>query len=67
MSLVKKYRLHPGVVKSSDGDIHRISAPMLAKLWCVPMSECVVSLDGNRRDGLDLIDLHPREDGQYHG
>lgn len=70
--MMKRYVLHPGpVVSRTDGQTHQISAPVLARLYGVPMGECVIA----RRDELgrenvgawppDPVHLSPRYDGNY--
>ena len=68
---MKRYVLHPGYIKSrSDGDWHYIDAYRLAKLYGVPLHECIV-VDANRpetfrsRDLSGFKHLYPREDGKY--
>lgn len=64
-----KYALHPGFVNSkTDGERHFITATMLAKLYGVKITECLVcradhpSYGNNNKE---LISLSPREDGNY--
>lgn len=41
--MVARYLLCPGWVMSrTDGDRHHVGAEELARLYCVPMTECVV-------------------------
>ncbi len=69
----KKYILHPGnLIDSVTGDSTRVSAPTLAKLYGVSLSECVVlSTHGKaqfRKITSDLsgfTHLYPRADGVY--
>lgn len=61
----KKYLLIPGHVKSiNDGDIHYISPVMLKNLYNVNMSECLI-YNPKLKQPKNLIELHPREDGDY--
>jgi hypothetical protein len=64
---VKRYLLRPGPVRSrTDGQLHHVGARELARLYGVPMSECLVSRGDTR--GLEfgrLIVLAPRYDGDY--
>lgn len=73
------YLLCPGWVTSrTDGQDHHVGADDLARLYGVPMSECVVLPDGHsvmtkhtrgqllaRVDAGDLVALRPRHDGDY--
>lgn len=78
--MTARYLLCPGTVTSrTDGDRHHITADMLARLYRVPMDECVVMPDCGRERfpcerlrliercevGGDLIMLRPRADGNY--
>ena len=63
----RRYVLHPAFVTSqSDGQRHYISALMLARLYRVPMDECVCF---DPRSGWvppdNAIHLRPRFDGDY--
>jgi hypothetical protein len=68
-----KYLLFPGLVISRvDGDSHFVGAQELASLYGVPLEQCAVRpaaatvaacKDICRRH--DLIELHPRSDGNY--
>ena len=69
-----RYLLCPGPGRSpSDGQMHSIGARELARLYGVPMHECLVmpskpplsrwALEEVERGG--LIALHPRPDGVY--
>lgn len=75
-----RYLLCPGPVRSrTDGQVHHVSAAQLARLYRVPMDECVtlprpgnpcatdliLSLMERSGPGGDLIRLHPRFDGDY--
>ena len=67
---MKKYVLHPGYVWSrTDADRHFITAAVLARLYKVPMRECVVCrhTDNVSTRGLpkNMIHLYPRYDGDY--
>lgn len=73
-----RYLLCPGLVRSrTDGDAHHVGAPELARLYRVPMADCVVlppqhpschrdlmALLDRVRSG-ELIGLAPRFDGDY--
>lgn len=64
----KKYVLIPGrVVSRVDGQVHRIGAYDLAKLYGVKRSECYVAEDERDLRVLpkDLVVLRPRSDGNY--
>ncbi len=69
----KKYILHPGnMIDPKTGDSTRVSAPTLAKLYGVSLSECVVlNTHGKapfKRKASDLsgfTHLYPRADGVY--
>lgn len=38
-----RFVLHPGLIHSrNDGDLHKITAPQLAQLYGVRLSECIV-------------------------
>lgn len=57
-----KYALYPGyVISQHDGDRHYITPEMLASLYQVPMSECVINPESTE----GLIVLRPRYDGNY--
>jgi hypothetical protein len=67
-----KYVLHPGYVTSkNDGDRHFIDAKKLARLYSVPMCECVVQPDiSDPRNKYwhppeDAIHLRPSYEGNY--
>lgn len=67
---MKRYILRPGWVTSRhDGDRHYIKAPALARLYDVPMGECVVIPQGQSLVGFHEIDrfkiLCPRANGKY--
>jgi hypothetical protein len=58
-----KYVLHPGFITSrTDGDRHYIGDAQLARLYGVPMSECIKH---GVLPGFNGIDLHPQYDGDY--
>jgi len=65
-----KYVCWGGEVYSSDGDVHYISAHKLPRLYGVPYNQCIFC-DHNYpetylgRDLTDLINLHPRSNGDY--
>jgi len=65
MTVKFRYVLHEGYIRSeNDEQVHFISGPRLAKLWGVPLSQCVVHsyyLKGKMGD----IHLSPRDDGKY--
>ena len=67
---MKKYILHPGVVKSKfDGDEHYISALKLAELYGVDFNDCYADVPNTGNllgvDQTNLIDLFPRYNGDY--
>jgi hypothetical protein len=66
---MRKYILFPGEVTSAhDGERHFIDAPTLARLYGVPMDECVVHVSRGVVDWKTikgLIRLFPRFDGKY--
>jgi len=67
--MTKKYVVFPGTVKSiTDGQIHRVTAVNLMRLYRVNPAECVV-YNGYLQHGVcyyrDLIALYPRDDGNY--
>lgn len=67
---MKKYALYPGyMISKHDGDRHFIDAPTLARLYKVPLDECV-EFQTDRHDwaesaAVGLIKLVPRYDGDY--
>ena len=78
--MITRYLLCPGLVRSrTDGDRHHVGASELARLYGVPMADCLVlqglssSMDRamERRSLLDraisgeLVRLVPRDDGDY--
>jgi len=70
MTTKKRYVLHPGWVWSrTDGDRHFIPAAVLARLYKVPLRECVVHRPGDVFTGVglpkNLVHLYPRYDGDY--
>lgn len=66
MTMKKKYLLCPGYVRSKeDGELHWIDVPTLAKLYGVPMIECMMLSETQGRRATDLIPLPPRGDGDY--
>jgi hypothetical protein len=70
MKAKKRYVLHPGYVRSRiDGDLHFITAAVLAQLYNVPMRKCVVHRPGDVFTGSglpkNLVHLYPRYDGDY--
>lgn len=68
MKVATKYVLHPGKVMTG-GKPEYIGSHKLARLYNVPISQCVTPPEGERfssfyyRDG--MVHLHPRESGQY--
>ncbi len=62
-----KYILFPGNITSkNDNQIHYISASMLIKLYKVNPKECIeFSRTINEKEYQNLIELHPRYDGNY--
>lgn len=75
--MTARYLLFPGSVRSRiDGQVHHVTAPALARLYGVPLSDCVAlpCRPGDRplRETLlaraargDLVALRPRADGAY--
>lgn len=75
--MTARYLLFPGSVRSIiDGQVHHVTAPALARLYGVPLSDCVALPcrpgDSALRDTLlaraargELVALHPRADGAY--
>jgi hypothetical protein len=67
----KKYVLHPGYVRSADGDEHFISSAMLADLYKLKLKECIFANNfdwdrGLTQEYLDgLIHLNPDPTGKY--
>ncbi len=65
----KKYLCYGGTVFSRDGDRHYISVMAVARLYGVPIRECIFASEtGDNIRGLDLdkfIILRPRADGNY--
>ena len=66
----KKYLLCPGWVPSkTDGDRHYITAGALARLYGVPLSECLTMPEGDKARGWNknhgLIELGPQYHGRY--
>lgn len=69
---MKKYLLCPGhVVSKTDGQQHYITASQLAKLYGVPMDECLIRPETGtpKHFGWDeshqLIELWPQTSGDY--
>jgi len=62
----RRYAVHPGWVRSKDGDDHFITARRLMELYGVNPRACVV-WDGHQlgRSAHDYIHLYPRHDGNY--
>lgn len=78
--MTTRYLLFPGPVRSrSDGQVHHVTAPALARLYGVRFGDCLVlpapgrelypgerlRLIERSEPGGDLIALHPRYDGDY--
>lgn len=65
----KKYAVHPGeVVSMTDGDIHYINAPTLARLYNLPPGSWFTWPSQGFGHGLgvdDYIHLYPQYDGNY--
>jgi hypothetical protein len=67
----KRYILVPGTVRSqTDGDLHYIDAPTLARLYGARMEECIVirreeDERGRSRELYSLPRLRPRYRGDY--
>jgi len=65
MTLPKRlYAVHPGWVKSADGQEHFITARRLMDLHGVSPRQCVVWTGLGQRLS-DYIHLWPRDDGNY--
>lgn len=64
---MKRYLLCPGyVISQTDGDLHYISAPKLARLYGVNLNECVSDSDRlQSRNNQHLTKLFPRFGGDY--
>lgn len=60
-----KYVLHPGFVRSADGDTRYIDAMTLAQLYKVDLSNCVTPRNPRSEDP-GLKHLYPRANGAYH-
>lgn len=59
-----KYRLHPGLVQSADGDVHYIMYNALIKLYKLDKNECIEANPINHMIR-GLIDLYPSQTGDY--
>lgn len=64
------YVLHPGIVRSHEGQYHHIGASRLADLYRIPTGHWVVydaELHDPTRKPCDwvLVHLFPRDDGAY--
>ena len=64
------YAIHGDIVVSQrDGDIHFVSAPMLARLYGLQPGQWIDATRAQSMFGLknpeDLIHLYPRSDGDY--
>ena len=65
-----KYVLHTGETQDVDGNSVRIDGDQLARLYGVPISECLI-MDPQEADALQELvpanatHLHIREDGVY--
>jgi len=67
---MKKYVVIPGYVRSpNDGDEHYITPTMLARLFRVPLAECIIIDSAHTTEGFiippDLPVLRPRNSGNY--
>lgn len=60
-----KYVLHPGFVRSADGDTHYIDAITLAQLYKVEWTSCITPHNPRSTDP-ELKHLYPRANGAYH-
>lgn len=63
----KKYLLFPGyVISQNDGDRHYINAIVLARLYSINLSECIVcDRSVNFHQSENLISLYPDSTGVY--
>lgn len=62
----KRYALHPGRVFSHHcGRTQFVSAPKLARMYGVCMSQCVIVEGAADDEHPELVHLHPRSDGNY--
>lgn len=62
----KLYCLHPGnVFSQNDIDEHYIDTMTLARLYRVPISECVIWKDSLSRYTDEYVHLYPDPTGQY--
>lgn len=60
------YVLHPGYVTSrNDGDRHFIDASRLARLYGIPLRDCLRMSQVPARDLGKVVHLYPRFDGNY--
>lgn len=65
-----KYILHTGETTDSDGNTIRIDGDKLARLYGVPMGQCLI-MNPDEEDALqsiipaDATHLRIREDGEY--
>ena len=65
-----KYVLHTGETQDVDGNSVRIDGDQLARLYGVPISECLIMNPDEADELQDLVPedathLHIREDGEY--
>jgi hypothetical protein len=61
-----RYVLHPGYVRSiSDGQEHFVGGQRLARLYGVPLRDCVFCDEPDYRELPGDIHLRPRSDGDY--
>lgn len=63
----KMYVLHPGYVKSKDGDVHYIGFSKLVRLYNLPVGKCINNdwSDRGLFRGERYIHLYPSETGDY--
>lgn len=65
-----KYVLHTGETKDAEGNTIRIDGDKLARLYGVPISECLIMAPDEADALRELVPanathLHFREDGEY--
>lgn len=65
-----KYVLHTGETKDADGNTVQIDGDQLARLYGVPISECLIMSPDEAEALQELVPanathLHIREDGEY--
>ena len=70
MNMAIKYVLHPGEATGPDGNALQIDGDQLARLYGVPISECLI-MNPEEEEALqglvpaDATHLHIRLDGDY--